>query len=199
MSTTDAELRNPSLPMRLRNARRDRGLTQESAASELGLARTSLVALEKGERAVRPEELVAMARLYGRHVDELLRPSRPVEDFVGQFRTSLSRTSTPRNSRMPSATSSATPRTIASSSDWLALPRVSSTQRRTRSMEFRQVPRRRRLRLRSGTAWELVRARCRTSARSLRRRSGSVCSSWSCRRGSRASSRSRRRSAHASQ
>jgi Zn-dependent peptidase ImmA (M78 family) len=33
-----------------------------------------------------------MARLYGRPIDELLRPTAPVDDFVGQFRTSLSRT-----------------------------------------------------------------------------------------------------------
>jgi len=92
VTVTDAELRNPNLPKRLRNARRDRGLTQEAVADQLGLARTSLVALEKGERGVRPEELVAMARLYGRPVDELLRPTAPVEDFFGQFRTSLSRT-----------------------------------------------------------------------------------------------------------
>ena len=92
MTATDPELRNPNLPKRLRNARRDRGLTQEAVADQLGLARTSLVALEKGERAVRPDELVAMAGLYGRTVDELLRPTPPVEDFIGQFRTSLSRT-----------------------------------------------------------------------------------------------------------
>lgn len=92
MSATEPALSNPNVAKRLRNARRDRGLTQEAVASELGLARTSLVALEKGQRGVRPEELVAMARLYGRQVDELLRPTAPVEDFVGQFRTSLSRT-----------------------------------------------------------------------------------------------------------
>jgi len=91
VNVADSELRNPNLPKRLRNARRDRGLTQEAVADHLGLARTSLVALEKGERGVRPEELVAMARLYQRPVDELLRPTPPVEDFVGQFRTSLSR------------------------------------------------------------------------------------------------------------
>jgi Zn-dependent peptidase ImmA (M78 family)/DNA-binding XRE family transcriptional regulator len=91
VSATDPELRNPNLPKRLRNARRDRGLTQEAVADHLGLARTSLVALEKGERAVRADELVAMAHLYQRPVDELLRPTPPVEDFVGQFRTSLSR------------------------------------------------------------------------------------------------------------
>jgi len=88
MSVTEPQL---NLPKRLRNARRDRGLTQQAVADQLGLARTSLVALEKGDRAVQPDELVTMARLYGRPLDELLRPTPPVEDFVGQFRTSLSR------------------------------------------------------------------------------------------------------------
>ena len=92
MTVTESQLGDLNLPRRLRNARRDRGLTQQAVADELGLARTSLVAMEKGERAVQPHELVAMARLYGRPLDELLRPTAPVEDFVGQFRTSLSRT-----------------------------------------------------------------------------------------------------------
>lgn len=93
MSVGGGDLNSPNLAKRLRKARRDRGLTQEAVANELGLARTSLVALEKGQRAVRPDELVAMARLYGRPIDELVRPTAPVEDFVGQFRTTLSRTS----------------------------------------------------------------------------------------------------------
>lgn len=92
MTVSESQLRDPNLPKRLRNARRDRGLTQEQVAGDLGLSRTSMVALEKGERGVQPAELVALARLYGRPLDELLRPTAPVEDFVGQFRTSLSRT-----------------------------------------------------------------------------------------------------------
>ena len=91
MTVSESQLRDPNLPKRLRNARRDRGLTQEQVASDLGLSRTSMVALEKGERGVQPTELVALARMYGRPLDELLRPTPPVEDFVGQFRTSLSR------------------------------------------------------------------------------------------------------------
>jgi Zn-dependent peptidase ImmA (M78 family)/DNA-binding XRE family transcriptional regulator len=91
MNVTDVELGDPNLPKRLRRARRDLGLTQEAVADAVGLARTSLVALEKGERGVRPDELVAMAGLYGRPIDELLRPTPPVEGFVAQFRTSLSR------------------------------------------------------------------------------------------------------------
>jgi Zn-dependent peptidase ImmA (M78 family)/transcriptional regulator with XRE-family HTH domain len=70
----------------LREARRARSLTQAQVAEELGIARTSLVAIEKGERRVKAAELVHLARLYGRHLDELLRPAPPMEDFAVQFR-----------------------------------------------------------------------------------------------------------------
>lgn len=49
---------------RLRVARSASGLTQEQAAERLGLARTTLVAIERGDRQPRPEELVAFAKLY---------------------------------------------------------------------------------------------------------------------------------------
>lgn len=77
------------LPGRLRLARRDRGLTQEEVANELGVARTTIVAIEKGERHVRPEELRAFARVYRRPIDEFLRPTAPVEDLDAQFRLVL--------------------------------------------------------------------------------------------------------------
>ena len=92
----DATIRDdPYLPERLRSARRASGLTQEEVADRLGIARTTVVALEKGQRATRPDELVGLARLYGRSVDELLRDSPPVGDFVARFRTALSRAPEP--------------------------------------------------------------------------------------------------------
>ncbi len=75
-----------SVGERLREARKSRGLTQEDVARHLGLARTTVVAIERGEREPRPEELVALASLYSRPVNELLRRSEPVQDFVAQFR-----------------------------------------------------------------------------------------------------------------
>src|SRR5437016_4472323 len=78
---SDASLIGPALAARLRAARRDADLTQDEVARDLGIARTSLVALEKGERRVKPDELISLARLYGRTVDELLRPSAPVEEL----------------------------------------------------------------------------------------------------------------------
>src|SRR5258708_38278 len=50
---------------RLRGARSGANLTQDAAAAALGMSRTTLVAIEKGQRSVRPEELLAFARLYG--------------------------------------------------------------------------------------------------------------------------------------
>ncbi len=71
---------------RLRAARKARGLTQEDVASQLGLARTTVVAIEKGERSIKPQELIQMAHLYHKPVNELLRPAPLPEQFTAQFR-----------------------------------------------------------------------------------------------------------------
>lgn len=77
------------LGARLREARNARGWTQEQAAEALGVARTTMIAIEKGDRRVQPEELVELARLYGRKLSSLLRPGRPVEDLAVQLRGAL--------------------------------------------------------------------------------------------------------------
>ena len=71
---------------RLRAARRASGLTQQDAGAQLGMARTTIVAIEKGERPINAEELVSIAALYKRPVNELLRRVRVPTDFVAQFR-----------------------------------------------------------------------------------------------------------------
>lgn len=73
---------------RLRLARTARGLTQEQAAASVKVARTTMVAIERGERAVRAEELVALSELYGVTVSALLRPASVHVELVGHFRTS---------------------------------------------------------------------------------------------------------------
>lgn len=75
--------------LRLQEARKARGLTQQDVADQLGLARTTVVAIEKGERAIQPDEFVRLADLYGRPVNELLRQREPLTDFTVQFRSSL--------------------------------------------------------------------------------------------------------------
>jgi Zn-dependent peptidase ImmA (M78 family) len=58
-------------------------------ASELGIARTTLVAIEAGDREARPEELIALAALYRTSVNALLRRSKVDANLVGQFRRSV--------------------------------------------------------------------------------------------------------------
>ena len=55
-----------ALGERLRIARSRSGLTQNAAAVKLGLARTTLVAIEQGQRRIKPDELIAMAHFTGR-------------------------------------------------------------------------------------------------------------------------------------
>jgi len=76
---------------RLAEARRARKLTQQEAADALGVARTTITAMEKGERRPRPSELVALSGFYGRSVGDLTRqlPKGPGADFQVQFRSSL--------------------------------------------------------------------------------------------------------------
>jgi Zn-dependent peptidase ImmA (M78 family)/transcriptional regulator with XRE-family HTH domain len=73
---------------RLAEARRQRSLTQQQVADELRLARTTVVAIEKGDRRPRAGELVSFAQLYARSVGELTRaegsPNRA--SFLVQFR-----------------------------------------------------------------------------------------------------------------
>ncbi len=74
-----------SIGDRLQRARKLANLTQEEAAQFLGFARTTIVAIEKGERKVRPSELVTLARAYKTSVSELVRASEDVESFEVQF------------------------------------------------------------------------------------------------------------------
>ncbi len=84
------------LGRRLREARKARGLTQEDAAESLGLARTTITALEKGDRRVRPNELIQLSRLYGRHVRDLVGAREPIADFTVQFRTAVASAASPQ-------------------------------------------------------------------------------------------------------
>lgn len=74
------------LAARLREARRARGVSQDTAAQEIGVSRPTLIALEQGRRPAKPDEIVLLARLYGRSVAELVRPAPPVTGLVAQFR-----------------------------------------------------------------------------------------------------------------
>src|SRR5690348_17253375 len=90
MSQMYADLEPRIVGVRLQEARKARGLTQQEAADDLGVARTTITAMEKGERTVQPGELRRLAALYGRSVHDLLRQREPVVDFTAQFRSLLS-------------------------------------------------------------------------------------------------------------
>lgn len=75
-----------ALGERLRDARKVRGLTQEAVAKQMGIVRTTLVAIEKGERRMTPSELIQMAGMYGRSMSELVSQRSNKEPFVPQFR-----------------------------------------------------------------------------------------------------------------
>jgi Zn-dependent peptidase ImmA (M78 family)/DNA-binding XRE family transcriptional regulator len=62
------------LGQRLTAARKARGVTQEEAAKHLRCSRPTLIAIEKGERRAKPEEIVKLAAYYGRRVHEIVRP-----------------------------------------------------------------------------------------------------------------------------
>src|ERR1019366_5277458 len=79
----------PALASRLRAARESKGLTQAQAASELGVSRPLLIAIEKGTRDASPEETVRLAEIYGKSASELLRPSAPPVAIGARFRAAL--------------------------------------------------------------------------------------------------------------
>lgn len=77
------------LGARLQLARREADKTQDEAAEFLGIARTTLVAIEKGERKVRPEELLRFASYYGQKVSNLVRTRAPAAPLALQLRATL--------------------------------------------------------------------------------------------------------------
>ena len=71
---------------RLRAARSNAGLTQQKAVDDLKLARTTLIAIEKGERRVRADEFRAMVALYGISVNTFFQSECAAVEFVPRFR-----------------------------------------------------------------------------------------------------------------
>ena len=80
------ELLAPNIGARLRVARETAGLTQADAASSIDVARTTLVAIEKGQRRIRTDELQKLARRYRTSVNALLRHESVYIDLVPRFR-----------------------------------------------------------------------------------------------------------------
>lgn len=75
---------------RIVDARKRRKLTQAQLADKLGLARTTIVAIEKGERRPSNSELVRLADILGTSVHDLLRESFVRTEISPRFRIGAS-------------------------------------------------------------------------------------------------------------
>lgn len=83
---------NKQLGKKLQHLRNARGLTQQEVADRLAIARTTLTAIEKGERLIRSDELTDLSKLYNEPVNRLLRQDANTEPFAVQFRAALVQT-----------------------------------------------------------------------------------------------------------
>lgn len=83
-------LRPKELGARLQLARKAARMTQQHVAEHLDVARTTVVAIEKGERRIQPLELVRLAELYGMPLSDLLR-ARAGRKLAVQLRAAFGR------------------------------------------------------------------------------------------------------------
>lgn len=70
----------------LKIAREQCGLRQVDAAKIIDVARTTVTAIEQGQRRIRPDELTKLARAYGRSVSDFVRPRPVARQFRVQYR-----------------------------------------------------------------------------------------------------------------
>jgi Zn-dependent peptidase ImmA (M78 family)/DNA-binding XRE family transcriptional regulator len=86
MSTPLEEMPATAVGDRLRLARESAGVTQSEAAEAIGVGRTTIIAIEQGQRRVRMNELQQLARRYGTSVNALLRHEAVHVDLTPRFR-----------------------------------------------------------------------------------------------------------------
>lgn len=86
MSTSLDHMSPAEVGERLRIAREGVKMTQAAAAAGIGMARTTLVAIEQGLRRLRLSELQQFAKLYNTTVNGLLRQEAVQVDLVPKFR-----------------------------------------------------------------------------------------------------------------
>lgn len=80
------QLPNSLIGERLRLAREAAKITQAAAADAIGAARTTIVAIEQGQRRVRMDELQQLAALYGTSANAILRREAVHIDMIPRFR-----------------------------------------------------------------------------------------------------------------
>jgi Zn-dependent peptidase ImmA (M78 family)/DNA-binding XRE family transcriptional regulator len=86
MAMTTGSLSAEAVGELLREARENAKITQATAALALNVARTTLVAMEQGQRRARVDELQKLAALYGTSLNELLRQDSAKVDLRPRFR-----------------------------------------------------------------------------------------------------------------
>ena len=87
----------------LQRSRKRRGFTQDDAAKAIDVARTTLVAIEKGERRIKSTELLQLARAYGSPITDFVVSRPAIEPFNSpQFRGPTSLTEQDRIDIQPS-------------------------------------------------------------------------------------------------
>lgn len=77
---------------RLAEFRKAAGLTQADAADHLGMSRPTFIAIEKGAREARPEELLSLSRLYNRTMHEIVRAGARAVALEPHLRANLNPT-----------------------------------------------------------------------------------------------------------
>src|SRR5258708_32303627 len=74
------------LGQRITEARKARCKTQEEVADFLECSRPTYIAIEKGDRLAKSDEIIKLASFLGRRVHELVRPTEPVMDLQPHLR-----------------------------------------------------------------------------------------------------------------
>lgn len=80
------EFSSKELGERLKIARETAKLKQAEAAEKIGMARTTLVSVEQGQRRARMQEIQAFAKMYNVSVNALLRNESVHVDLIPRFR-----------------------------------------------------------------------------------------------------------------
>ena len=86
MSAMIESLPDSEIGERLRIAREAAGLTQAAAAEKIDVARTTIVAIERGQRRIKTNELQGLCSLYGTSANAILRQEAVHLDMVPRFR-----------------------------------------------------------------------------------------------------------------
>jgi transcriptional regulator with XRE-family HTH domain len=70
------------LGARIREARERAGWTQQQIADHLGMSRATVIAMERGEKSLKPVEIIEVATLLDCQVSDLLQRNAPLSEAL---------------------------------------------------------------------------------------------------------------------